>query len=102
MEGHASISPDILASYAADAAREVAGVTGLVDRPLPGRRGVRVLHEDGRVRVELQLAVAWGASLPDVGRAVQERVRGYLARMADVDDVAVDVVVAELGDPAGR
>ncbi len=28
MEGHASISTDILASYAADAAREVGGVTG--------------------------------------------------------------------------
>jgi hypothetical protein len=31
MEGHASISSEVLASYAADAAREVHGVRGLVD-----------------------------------------------------------------------
>jgi len=99
MDGHASISADILASYAADAAREVAGVDGLVDRHLPGRRGVRVLQEDGGVRVELHLALAWGASIPEVGRAVQERVRDYLRRMADVEDAGVDVVVAELGEP---
>ena len=99
MAGHASISTDVLASYAADAAREVGGVTGLVERALPARRGVRVLQQDGRVRVELQLAVAWGASLPDVAREVQQRVRAYLARMADVENAAVDVVVAELGEP---
>lgn len=100
MDGHASISADILASYAADAAREVDGVQGLVDRHLPGRRGVRVLQEEGGVRVELYLAIEWGASIPDVGRAVQQRVRQYLARMADIEDAGVDVVVAELGEPA--
>ena len=42
MEGRARISPDVLASYAADAAAEVAGVRGLADSPLPGRKGVRV------------------------------------------------------------
>lgn len=99
MEGHASISTDVLGRYAADAAREVDGVTGVVDRPRPGRRGVRVLQEDGRLNVQLHLAVAWGASIPEVGRAVQERVRGYLTRMANVDEVRVDVVVDDVGDP---
>ena len=41
MEGQASISADILARYAADAAREAAGVRGVTESPLPGRRGVR-------------------------------------------------------------
>jgi hypothetical protein len=45
MEGHASISNEILASYAADAAREVPGVRGLVERPL-GRGGVRIGRVD--------------------------------------------------------
>ena len=96
MEG-ASISSDIVASYAADAARDVAGVRGLVEKHLPGRRGVRVSDEDGRVRIELHLAVDWGTSIPEVGRAVQDRVREYLARMADVRPEAVDVVVDEIG-----
>jgi uncharacterized alkaline shock family protein YloU len=99
VEGHASISTDVLGRYAADAAREVDGVTGVVDRSRPGRRGVRVLQEDGEVNVQLHLAVAWGASIPEVGRAVQERVRAYLTRMADVDEVRVDVVVDDVGDP---
>jgi uncharacterized alkaline shock family protein YloU len=104
MEGHASISSEILASYAADAAREVPGVTGLVEGhlPLPRRGGVRVVDEDGSVTLELHLALAWGASIPDVGRAVQSRVRDYLARMADLEPAAVNVVVDEIGPAPAR
>jgi uncharacterized alkaline shock family protein YloU len=97
VEGQASISADILARYAADAAREVPGVRGVVESPLPGRRGVRVASEDGEVRVELHLTVEWGAEIPRLGRAVQTRVREYLLRMADVEPGAVDVVVDEIG-----
>jgi uncharacterized alkaline shock family protein YloU len=100
MEGQASISADILARYAADAAQEVLGVRGVTESPLPGRRGVRVASEDGTVRVELHLAVDWGASIPKVGREVQVRVREYLLRMADVDPAAVDVFVDEIGPRA--
>jgi uncharacterized alkaline shock family protein YloU len=96
MEGHASISSEILASYAADAAREVDGVRGFVDGHLPRRGGVRVSDSDGAVRIELHLAVAWGASLPELGRAVQERVREYVGRMTDLRVDAVDVVVEEI------
>jgi uncharacterized alkaline shock family protein YloU len=91
-DGQASISAAILARYAADAAGEVEGVRGL-----SGRRGVRIEGEGDAVRVELHLVVDWGASLPEVGRDVQSRVREYLARMADVRPEAVDVVVDEVG-----
>jgi uncharacterized alkaline shock family protein YloU len=94
-EGQASISTAILARYAADAAGEVDGVRGLA-----GRRGVRLEDVEGSVRVELHLVVDWGASLPDVGRLVQSRVREYLARMADISPSAVDVVVDEVGPVA--
>ena len=93
----ATISSDILASYAADAAREVDGVRGLVESALHRRKGVRIVDEDGRVRVELHLAVEWGVSIPEVGREVQQRVAGYLERMAKVDPEAVDVIVDEIG-----
>jgi uncharacterized alkaline shock family protein YloU len=96
VEGHASISSDVLSRYAGDAARQVAGVHGLVERALPYRRGVKLEFDEGRVTVELRLAVAWEASIPKVGREVQERVREYLKRMADIDAVRVDVVVDEI------
>ncbi len=96
VEGHATISSDILASYAADAAREVAGVSGLVERPLQRQRAVRVTEEEDGFRVELHLAVAWGASIPAVGAEVRGRVRDYLRRMADLDVKDVEVVVDEI------
>ena len=95
-----SISSDILARYAADAAREVEGVNGLVESHLHRHRGVRVLGENGAFRIEIHLEAEWGASLPEVGREVQRRVRDYLGRMADVDPEAVDVVVDEVAAPA--
>ena len=93
----ATISSDILASYAADAAREVDGVQGLVESAIPRHKGVRISEEDGRVRVELHLAVEWGSSVPAVGREVQQRVAAYLARMAKVEPESVDVIVDEIG-----
>ena len=95
----ATISRDILASYAADAAREVDGVENIVESSLHRHKGVRVFDEDGRMRVELHLAVAWGASIPAVGAAVQERVAGYLHRMAQVTPDRVDVVIDLIGPP---
>lgn len=96
VDGNSVISPDVLASYAADAAAETAGVAALVEAPLHRHRGVRVSEQEGRVSVELHVAVAWGASIPEVGRAVQGRVRDYLARMANVEPAAVNVVVDEI------
>ena len=52
------------------------------------------------MRVELHLAVDWGASIPELGRDVQQRVREYLLRMADVEPAAVEVVVDEIGPRA--
>jgi uncharacterized alkaline shock family protein YloU len=96
----ATISSDVLATYAADAARDVDGVRGLVESTLHRHKGVRVLETDGGVRIELHVAVDWGASIPDVGRELQRCVAAYLARMASVEAGAVDVVVDEIGPPA--
>jgi uncharacterized alkaline shock family protein YloU len=97
VEGHSLISSEILASYAADAAREVRGVRGLVEGGLHRHRGVRITEDDGAVAVELHLAVDWGAHVPELGAEVQRRVVAYLERMADVTPQAVDVVVHEIG-----
>ena len=47
--------------------------------------------------IELHVALEWGAAFADVGREVQERVAGYLARMADLRPGRVDVLVDEIG-----
>jgi uncharacterized alkaline shock family protein YloU len=102
MANHAQVSTDVVCRYAADAAREVPGVFGLVEGHLPvGHRGVRLSTDDGRARVELHLAVEWGASIPDVSRAVQERVRMYLKNMIDLELDVVDVVIDEVSGPPG-
>jgi uncharacterized alkaline shock family protein YloU len=101
VEGHSVISSDVLGAYAADAAREVDGVAGLVEGPLHRHHGVKVVEGDGgAVAVELHLSLEWGADVPAVGAAVQERVRAYLARMADVTPSSVDVVVDLVVPPA--
>ena len=97
MEGQASISSEVLARYAADAAREIEGVRGMVASQLHRHRGVRVSGEDGAVTVELHLDVDWGAELPKLGRDVQRHVLDYLERMAGSRPAAVNVVIDSVG-----
>ena len=98
MEGTASVATDVLASYAADAAREVEGVRGLVASQLHRHRGVRILSaEDEQTTVELHLDVEWGASITLVGRSVQRRVGDSLDRMAGARPAAVNVIVDSVG-----
>ena len=67
MEGHATISTEVLGSYAADAAREVDGVRGLVESALHRQRGVRVDERDGVVSLELEVALERGANVAGGG-----------------------------------
>jgi uncharacterized alkaline shock family protein YloU len=97
MTGRASISSEVLARYAADAAREIAGVRGLVASQLHRHRGVRVSGEDGAVTIELHLDVDWGTELPALGREVQRHVLDYLERMAGSRPAAVNVVIDAVG-----
>ena len=90
------IATDVLATYAADAATETSGVTGLVESTLHRHKGVRVVADDGRLTIELHLAVEWGRSIPEVAGAVQRHVADYLAQMADIRPAAIDVVVDEV------
>jgi uncharacterized alkaline shock family protein YloU len=94
----ATISSDVLATYAADAASEVEGVCSLVESTLHRHKGVRVLDSENGVRIELHIAIGWGTPIPQVGREIQRRVAAYLARMASVEAEAIDVVVDEIAE----
>ena len=74
--------------------RAVSSVGGA--RLRKGRRRLGVELEGGRARAELQLAVEYGRVLPEVARAVQERVADALAQMCDVEVEAVHVTIEEL------
>jgi uncharacterized alkaline shock family protein YloU len=100
VSGHSVISTDVLASYAADAAREVAGVHGLVGSALHRHEGVKVSREEGKVGVELHLSLDWGAAAGAVGAEVQAQVAEVLLRMADVRPDSVEIVVDEFAPPA--
>jgi uncharacterized alkaline shock family protein YloU len=97
VEGQASISSEVLARYAADAAGEVEGVRGFVASQLHRHRGVRVSDEVVGITVELHLDVEWGAQVPMLGQEVQRRVVDYLERMAGLRPAAVNVVVDSIG-----
>jgi uncharacterized alkaline shock family protein YloU len=95
-DGQALISPEVLARYAADAAREVEGVHRVITGHLRRQPGVRVrVGEDG-VHVQIPVVLEYGMPIAPVAREVQRRVRRYLKVMADVDLSAVDVVVAQV------
>ena len=95
------ISPEVLARYAADAAREVEGVRRVVTSHIRRQPGVRVEVGEAGVVVHVPVALEYGIAIAPVAREVQQRVRRYLKVMADVDPAAVEVVVAAV-EPSER
>jgi uncharacterized alkaline shock family protein YloU len=93
VDGQSVISPDVVARYAGDAAREVEGVSGVVAGV---RKGIRI---DGEA-IELHVSMRFGVSIPEVGAELQRRVADYLERMTDVRPAAVNVVVEEIDGAA--
>ena len=89
--GSIDVTAGALAQIVQRAAESVDGAR--VRRP---RRGLDLRLDDGRARVELELAARYGAVLPDLARDVQERVAEALATMVDLDVEAVDVSIEEL------
>lgn len=104
MEGHSLISADVVARYAADAAREVDGVSGVGARTRGRQRGKDVVVEgdDPARAVTVRIALEWGSNAASVGAAVQERVADYLQRMTGARPTSVDVVVSGVGPSRAR
>jgi hypothetical protein len=89
--GTIRIEGDALAGLVVAAAELVEGAR--VRRP---RRGLTVAVADGRARVELELAVRYGSSLPEVGSLVQTGVADALRTSAGLVVDGVDVSIVEL------
>ena len=85
IEGSALAGLVVVAAELVDGAR--------VRRP---KRGVEVQIEDGRARVELELAAHYGAVMPELGEAVQRSVADALGRASGLPVTTVDVSIVEL------
>ncbi len=91
--GTITVGGGVLSRVVMRAAESAAGAR--VRRP---RRGPDVEVDDGRARIALQIAVAYGLVVPDVAREVQERVADALRGICGLESVAVDVSVEELDE----
>jgi uncharacterized alkaline shock family protein YloU len=89
--GTVTVTDAVLSQIVIQAAEAVEGAR--VRRP---KRHLEIAIADGRARVELELAVAYGRVLPDVARGVQQHVAEALTRMCGVEVDAVDIAVEEL------
>jgi uncharacterized alkaline shock family protein YloU len=89
--GEIRIEGDALAGLVVSAVELVDGARAR--RP---RRGLDVSVAEGRVAVEVELAARYGTALPQLARAVQERVAAALRDSAGLDVDRVDVSVEEL------
>ena len=106
--GNIHISEEVLAGIAA-AALEVEGVSGLAANlgsdiaELLGKKnlakGVRVQMEDEKVTVDLSILMAYGHTIPEVGRAVQDGVKNAVESMTGLEIAAVNVNVGGITFP---
>jgi uncharacterized alkaline shock family protein YloU len=60
------------------------------------KRGLEIHHADGRASVTLELSVRHGAAMPELARAVQERVAEALTRTGGLEVERVDVEIEEV------
>jgi uncharacterized alkaline shock family protein YloU len=87
--GTVTVTDAALQQIVVQAAEAVAGVR-------VRRRQTEIGVDRAGARVALSLGVAYGRVLPDVARAVQERVAEALATMCGLATTGVDVTVEEL------
>jgi len=107
--GNIHISEEVLAAIAAAAAMEVEGVSSLAANlgrdiaDLLGKKnlakGVRVKMEDDLVEVELSVLMAYGHTIPEIGKAVQENVKAAIESMTGLDVAGINVNVAGVAYP---
>jgi len=107
--GNIHISEEVLAAIAAAAALEVEGTSSLAANlgsdiaELLGKKnlakGVRVKMEDDKVEVELSVLMAYGYTIPETGKAIQDSVKQAIESMSGLEVASVNVNVAGVTFP---
>ena len=108
--GEVKIASDVVAVIAGLAANEVEGVysmAGNITNELIGKlgmknmsKGVKVVMEDGTVRVDMALNMKYGYSIPKVSKQVQEKVSQQIENMTGliVPEVNIRIAGVNLGE----
>lgn len=107
--GNIHISEEVLAAIAAAAALEVEGTSSLAANlgsdiaELLGKKnlakGVRVKMEEDKVEVELSVLMAYGHTIPEMGKAIQDGVKQAIESMTGLEVGCVNVNVAGVTFP---
>ncbi len=103
-DGFIRISDDVVSNIAGLAATEVDGVSRLTGN-VPGDRmakrgkkgmskGINVIYEENRIRIDVSIVVKVGFNIVDVSGAVQEKVKQALQTMTGLTPAVVNVRVS--------
>ena len=99
--GNIHISEEVLAAISAAAALEVEGVSSLTANPSKknAAKGVHVKLEEEKVVVTMSVLMAYGHTIPEMGRAVQEAVKTAIESMSGLEVSAVHISVGGIVFP---
>jgi len=99
--GNIHISEEVLAAISAAAALEVEGVSSLTANPSKknAAKGVHVKLEEEKVVVTMSVLMAYGHTIPEMGRAVQEAVKTAIESMSGLEVSAVNISVVVIVFP---
>lgn len=98
--GNIHISEEVLAAISAAAALEVEGVSSLTNPSKKNAaRGVHIKLEEEKVVVTMSVLMAYGHTIPEMGRAVQEAVKNAIESMSGLEVAAVNVSVGGIVFP---
>jgi len=104
--GEVQVADEVITIIAGLAATEVEGVTsmyGNITKDLVSRlgiknlsKGVRISVEEEKVSVDLALNLAYGYTIPEVSRKVQEKVKAAIENMTGLEVSGVNIRIAEV------
>ena len=107
--GTVKIADEVVAVIAGLAATEVKGVASIaggITNDTVARKGIKALSkgvrvgvEDQLVTVDLTVSLEYGYSIPEVGTAVQEKVKSAIENMTGMKVTDVNVKVADIMPP---
>ena len=100
-ENNVKIADEVVAVVSGVAAMEVEGVAGMSSTLVGGiaellgkknlSKGVKITMGEGYTEIEVFIIVDYGCKMPDVGAAVQQRVKETVESMTGLNVIAVNV-----------
>jgi uncharacterized alkaline shock family protein YloU len=104
--GSVVISDNVMCIIAGLAALEVDGIASMrgninssqITRSEMNKisKCVKIIEEDGKIKVQLALNIKYGFNLPEVTKKVQERVKDVLENMTGMSVESVNISIADV------